>query len=408
MSLKIALGMPTIDSVPSEAFGAHLIVAAELAKKGKLFVFTPNGVMPHDTARIEITRRAVEARCDLLVFVDDDTIVPNGGISRLVDLLLERKVAAVSGLYLRRGFPYTCVWSKKDGKGGYQQAEALDGVYEIDLSGLGCAVIDLKWVVEHLEKPYYKMTPAPDGTMVTDDVTFFEQVREKGGVVLGCADVKCVHVGERVLISVDNATALRRPLVVPLQDPYGTHQKALERAVRETTGPVVEFGGGQYSTPLLAEVCRREGRELVTVESDAEWAKALGGKFSHEILDERAFWRKYSGSRWGLAFVDSQVGDEWIKHRTEQVARLHGAADVIVVHDCNAAGFVDDPEWRRLVASFEWVAVTGDSPQTMVLSDVMNVERWFEDGDNLHVDEGGLEKSPQVDGKEVCVGDGAA
>lgn len=52
-------------------------------------------------------------------------------------------------------------------------------------------------------------------------------------------------------------------------NPYATHQDILLAACRQTTGPIVELGCGEYSTPVLHDEFRN--RYLVTVETNAEW-----------------------------------------------------------------------------------------------------------------------------------------
>ena len=51
----------------------------------------------------------------------------------------------------------------------------------------------------------------------------------------------------------------------------GSHLPILLRAMKATTGPVLELGAGIYSTPILHALCQIEGRKLVTYESDPEF-----------------------------------------------------------------------------------------------------------------------------------------
>ena len=52
---------------------------------------------------------------------------------------------------------------------------------------------------------------------------------------------------------------------------YGTHLHPLLVAVLATNGDVVEFGMGDYSTPLLHEVCNYQKRMLYSMETDKQW-----------------------------------------------------------------------------------------------------------------------------------------
>jgi hypothetical protein len=207
--MKIALGIPVVDSVPAEAFGHHLATAIELRKLGEVAIFTPINYFPHDRARMMVTEGAREQDCDLLLFVDDDTILPPGACQRLYNTMQEHKAQVVSGHYYRRGYPYTSVWSRKNAEGQWCQVDADKGVYEIHTSGLGCALIDLRWVWENLKPPFYTMGHDKQGTTVTDDISFFDRVREAGGKILGDANVRCVHLAGRQCVSDETVVQLR-------------------------------------------------------------------------------------------------------------------------------------------------------------------------------------------------------
>jgi hypothetical protein len=216
---RIALGIPVIDSVPGECYGSHLILAAEIAQLAELALFVPFNTMPHDAARMDVVDGAISTECDYLLFVDDDMLIPKGAFDALFKTMRETGAKVVSGHYSRRGWEYTCVWSKVvDGK--FERVDALEGIHEIDCSGLGCALIDLRWVVDNMKPPFFRMLHNGRHTSVTDDVTFFEDVRKAGGLILGHAGVRCGHFGARQLI--DDST------LVPLRQMYLRAEKTYE------------------------------------------------------------------------------------------------------------------------------------------------------------------------------------
>jgi hypothetical protein len=113
---------------------------------------------------------------------------------------------------------------------------------------------------------------------------------------------------------------------------WGTHQSILKRLVEITNGPVVEMGMGDWSTPMLHELCSKGGRRLLSLESDPQWAdkfKHLKGPL-HEIIVIRD-WRiaPIMGVKWDVAFVDNWPG----KTRMQNILRLSPRARYIITHD---------------------------------------------------------------------------
>ena len=96
------------------------------------------------------------------------------------------------------------------------------------------------------------------------------------------------------------------------------------------SGPVIELGGGAYSTPLLHWMCRAAGRDLLTLDSNPDWVKRLEiyrGE-GHEVAytPEMAEDRRL-GERWALALAD---GGQF--ERADCLSRLH-RVPIVVVHD---------------------------------------------------------------------------
>lgn len=219
--MKLGIGMPIVEDVPGEAFGHHIATFVEAAKnysvgkaedgsENQVFSITPVGLAPHDTARLKIYQLANEQNCDRLFMMDDDTITPRGGLVELMRTMNETKCVAVSGFYLRRGNPYTSVWTVQASDGKIYQTDADSGVHEIFSSGLGCCLIDLEWCRKNLDGDLFLQKQEAGRTIISDDMSFFENIRNKGGKLLGNANVQCVHVGRRELITRETATDLRK------------------------------------------------------------------------------------------------------------------------------------------------------------------------------------------------------
>lgn len=113
--------------------------------------------------------------------------------------------------------------------------------------------------------------------------------------------------------------------VIIKPDPYSTHQRLLVRALLQTSGPVLELGCGNYSTPIASEICRHMGRELVSLDSHPAWVKQFPGA-------ESVRWNKFEPSRrYGLTLVDH--ADPPHHQRWKQILKLLPWCDTFVVHD---------------------------------------------------------------------------
>jgi len=97
---------------------------------------------------------------------------------------------------------------------------------------------------------------------------------------------------------------------------------------------VIELGAGNYSTPILHEICEAQRRTLKTYDNNAEWLNRfkLLESDTHK-LNLIASWDDFALSQpHGLAFVDH--ADIPTNHaRWLQCVKLIPTTGVIVIHD---------------------------------------------------------------------------
>ena len=110
-------------------------------------------------------------------------------------------------------------------------------------------------------------------------------------------------------------------------DPYSTHLMPLIKTALETTGPILELGCGDYSTPILREISRIQGRTFKCQTADRKWADHVGGDI--EIVENWDTWVPPSGP-WGMVFIDH---DEGTWKRIRRVPLLSGFTNTVVLHD---------------------------------------------------------------------------
>lgn len=197
--MRIALGIPTIGSVAGEVYGSHLVLAVEIGRVGEVVIVTPQDVFPVDRARELIVDECEKHEVDYLLSIDSDMFIPYGTFSFLLEIMLRRKVQVVSGKYYQREYPYANVWGKLVGEGSYH-VDADKGEHEVDGVGLGIALIDFRWVMANLERPFFKIAKSEGSMIIWEDYYFCHKVMEAGGVVLGTANLVAGHLTRRKLV----------------------------------------------------------------------------------------------------------------------------------------------------------------------------------------------------------------
>jgi len=129
---------------------------------------------------------------------------------------------------------------------------------------------------------------------------------------------------------------------------WGTNIPLLAAAVAASQGPVLEVGGGLFSTPVLAAMCKATGRHFVTLDDNEEWLRTYADVQPNAHLvsswDEVKHWQ----GQYGVIFVDHRPDHA----RLPVLKAVRGWSDYIVCHDtCNpyfegVDEFLDTFKWR--------------------------------------------------------------
>ncbi len=155
--------------------------------------------------------------------------------------------------------------------------------------------------------------------------------------------------------------------------PHGTLLPALIKVVNKTTGPVIEFGGGLFSTPFLHGACYETRRPLYTIESDKafyNWLKPFESDY-HKVVfvenwDDPSLLKLYASFHWSVALIDHHPG--W--RRRQEIKRVASCTDYVVAHDSQPRS-EGTYKYSRIYRLFKYRREFGrEKPLTMVFSNI--------------------------------------
>ena len=152
---------------------------------------------------------------------------------------------------------------------------------------------------------------------------------------------------------------------------YDTHLPMLAYCVANSTGPVLELGMGDASTPFLHALCK--GRLLVSGDFNSEWCeKYRAFETLTHIIAHVTDWLQWGYikdpiQRWGAVLVDQSPGEM----RTPVVRALKGKAKFLVLHDSEKDhGSGANYGYEQVIPLFKYASEYRYlRPYTMVLSD---------------------------------------
>jgi hypothetical protein len=149
--------------------------------------------------------------------------------------------------------------------------------------------------------------------------------------------------------------------------PYrGSHLPVLFKFLSITTGPVLELGGGMYSTPFLHWQCYHTKRRLVTYDDNRAYADYLlqfADPNFHQVIIADSYDSLDLSEPWSIAFVDNSPD----VRRAQDIVRL-AHADYVIAHDAD--------DWHEKKYQYQTILplfrfrwrYTSAIPSTLVLS----------------------------------------
>lgn len=155
------------------------------------------------TNRTGLVIEALKSDAEYFFFLDDDIIGPN----EMLTTLLSHRLPIACGLYMakkRKGERGLAAWMKRDG--GYAPIAPEQGsrLIQIDVTGLGCALIH-RSVFERVSQPWFVW----EFGGISEDFFFFEKVYKEMEIkpIIDLA-MKCRHIGTFIIDTDDNVTTL--------------------------------------------------------------------------------------------------------------------------------------------------------------------------------------------------------
>ena len=164
-----------------------------------------------------------------------------------------------------------------------------------------------------------------------------------------------------------------------------THMMLLLTAAMHTTGPILEMGVGDLSTPLLHAICSKDKRYLVSADTSRkklhyfndlctkrhifQYIPVYEDDWSANPKPEQ--WDAIDANiRWSVVLINHRPGDR----RVADIQRLRNNTDIFVIHDTQESGY----NYKTIIDSFKYRYVDERyTLQTTLVSDTIDVSQFF-------------------------------
>jgi hypothetical protein len=157
--------------------------------------------------------------------------------------------------------------------------------------------------------------------------------------------------------------------------PYETHTPILTAYLKNIVGPVLELGGGPYSTPIFSKIAS-EKTPVYTLENHPDWYKSLTQyeQEHHKIIFCGAWvsnpWDNLPIKTWDVVFIDQDT----LEARIHSIRTLKDRTKVFIVHDAEqeyyAEVFKEFPNIQFFKDELPWTAILRGPDETSINSNV--------------------------------------
>lgn len=194
--MKTFIAVPSMDSVPA-IFAQSLSM---LEKVGDCVIGFQVGSLVYNS-RNQLARRAIEMGSDYILWLDSDMMFEPDTLKRMTNIMGEKDLDILSGIYFRRCEPYTPVLCDKlsISEGGcdhHNLEEVPEGLFEVEGIGFGCVLMKTDVVFDVLARFHDAFSPIH---AVGEDLSFCWRARECGYKIFADSSIQLGHCGHTII-----------------------------------------------------------------------------------------------------------------------------------------------------------------------------------------------------------------
>lgn len=189
MTGRVLIGMPTRGTPEAQAIVYAQMAATYAVNRGVIVAMNMQQKEPCSAARNGLVSKFLESDHTHLLFVDDDTVIPE----RTIVDLLSADADLASGItpFQHEDGENGLVGNVHDGESWVRLWP--DGVFPAVQCGTSCLLIRRK-VFEEMEFPWFCYAQTEQGRMMTEDVWFARHAKDAGYRIKGVGSVRCGHL----------------------------------------------------------------------------------------------------------------------------------------------------------------------------------------------------------------------